>query len=82
MVAGEVQSINPGGGPLPPALPWDLQAMGSQQLLTRASVLEAVAKETVLKWMLLPLSSDSTPKTASSHPPLSSLPDQGLKSHR
>lgn len=81
-VAGEDQSINPGGGALPPALPWDLQAMGSQQLLTRASVLEAVAKETVLKWMLLPLSSDSTPKTASSRSPLSSLPAQGPKSHR
>lgn len=68
-VAGEAQSINPGGGALPTALPWDLQAMGSQQLLTRASVLEAVAKETVLKCMLLPLSSDSTPKTASTPPP-------------
>lgn len=71
-VAGEAQSISPGEEALPPALPWDLQA----------SVLKAVAKETVLKCMLLPLSSASTPKTASSHPALSSLPAQGLKSHR
>lgn len=42
--------------------------MGSRQLLIRASGLEAVAKETVLKCILLPLSSDSTQKAVSSHP--------------
>lgn len=80
-VAGEAQPIRPGKEVLPPALPWDLQAMGSRQLLIRASGLEAVAKETVLKCILLPLSSDSTQKAVSSHPCYHSLPAQGFKSH-
>lgn len=66
-VAREAQPISLGREDLPPALPWDLQAMGSRQLLIRASGLEAVAKETVLKRILLPLSSDSTQKAVLSH---------------